>query len=103
MGFLVFHSGVVMCVMTPCRLAGAYGLHFQVKIGNFFQWNLRNIRGALQAERLRVRFPMGSLGFFINPSDRTMAVGSTHPVTEISTGADNLTTFVCRLSRNQGD
>jgi hypothetical protein len=49
-----------------------------------------------------------------NPSGRTMALGSTKPLTEMSTRniswgwrrpvrrADNLTTFMCRLSRNLG-
>jgi hypothetical protein len=36
---------------------------------------------ALQAERSRVRFPIHGL----NPSDRSMAVGSTPPLTEMST------------------
>jgi len=49
-----------------------------------------------------------------NPSGRTMALGSTQPLTEMSTrnifwgyrrpvrSADNLTTFMCRLSWNLG-
>jgi len=49
-----------------------------------------------------------------NPSGRTMVLGLTHPVTEMNTrnisweqrrpvrGADNLTTFMCRLSWNLG-
>jgi hypothetical protein len=42
----------------------------------------------LQAERSRVRFPMRSfIGFFNSPnrSIRTMALGSTQPLTEMST------------------
>jgi hypothetical protein len=41
----------------------------------------------LQAERSRVPFPMRSLDFFNlrNSSSRTMAPGSTQPLTEIST------------------
>jgi hypothetical protein len=41
----------------------------------------------LQAGRSRVRFPMRSLNFFNwpNPSSRTMALGSTQPLTEMST------------------
>jgi hypothetical protein len=42
----------------------------------------------LQAGRPRVRVPMRSLGFFFNlpnPSSRTMALGSTQPLTEMST------------------
>jgi hypothetical protein len=37
-----------------------------------------------------------------NPFSRTMALGSTQPLTEMSTRADNLTTFMCRLPRNLG-
>jgi len=41
---------------------------------------------ALQAGRSRVRFPTVSLNFFIdNPSGRTMALGLTQPLTEMST------------------
>jgi hypothetical protein len=41
----------------------------------------------LQAGRSRVRFPMRSLDFFNwpNPSSRTMALGLTQPLTEMST------------------
>jgi hypothetical protein len=41
----------------------------------------------LQAERSRARFPMRSLDFFFNlpnSSSRTVALGSTQPVTEMS-------------------
>jgi hypothetical protein len=41
----------------------------------------------LQAGSLRVRVPMRSLDFFFdspNPSNRTMALGSTQPLTEMS-------------------
>ena len=54
--------------------------------------------------------PDGVIGIFHchNPADRTMALGLTQPLTEMSTGriswglmrpvrkADNLTTFLCR-------
>ena len=60
--------------------------------------------------------PDGDIGIFHwhNPSSRTMVLGLTQPLTEISTRniswgqrrpvrrADNLTTFVCRLSWNVG-
>jgi hypothetical protein len=41
----------------------------------------------LQARRSQVRFPMGLLDFFIlpNPSSRSLALGSTQPLTEMST------------------
>jgi hypothetical protein len=39
-----------------------------------------------EAGRLPVRFPMVSLGFFrLKPSGRTMALGSTHPLTDMTT------------------
>jgi hypothetical protein len=42
---------------------------------------------ALQTGSSRIRFPMVSFGFFHwhNPSGRTMTVGSTQPLTEMST------------------
>jgi hypothetical protein len=70
---------------------------------------------ALQVGRSRVRFPMISLKFFIDISYRPhYGPGVTQPLTEMSTRnilwgvkaagarADNLTTFVCRLSWNLG-
>jgi hypothetical protein len=60
--------------------------------------------------------PDGVTGIFqwLDPSGRIVALGSTQPLTEVSTRdlswgwrrpvcrADNLTTFMCRLSRNSG-
>jgi hypothetical protein len=62
--------------------------------------------------------PNGVIGIFhwLNPSWRTIALGSSQPLTEMSTrntsrggglrrpvrSADNRTTFMCRLSRNLG-
>ena len=53
--------------------------------------------------------PDGVIGIFHwhNPSGRTIALGLTQPLTEMSTrniswGADNLTIFMCRLSWNLG-
>jgi hypothetical protein len=60
----------------------------------FFDYNSLCIRGSvvawgtmLQAGRSRVRFRMRSLNFFNwpNPSSRTVALGSTQPLTEVST------------------
>jgi hypothetical protein len=64
---------------------------------------------ALQVRRTRVRFAMGSLGIFywLNISGRTVGLGSTQPLTEISNRhiswgwrwpvrrADKLITFMC--------
>jgi hypothetical protein len=49
--------------------------------------SLLGSRTMLQAGRSRVRFPMRSLDLFNlpNPSSRTMALGSTQPLTEMST------------------
>jgi hypothetical protein len=55
--------------------------------------------------------PDGVTGIFqcLNPSGRLVVLGSTQPLTEMSTRnlswvrrADNLTTSMCRLSRNSG-
>jgi hypothetical protein len=68
----------------------------------------RNVAGSI---------PYGVTGIFqwLNPSVRIVALGSTQPLTEMSTRnpswewrrtvrrADNLATFMCRLSRNCGD
>ena len=49
--------------------------------GSAFGWST-----VLQVGRSRVRFPMVSVEFFIeNPSGRTMALGLTQPLTEMST------------------
>jgi hypothetical protein len=70
---------------------------------------------ALQAARSWFRSPLGSLEFFIDiirPAAVCMALGSTQPLTEMSTRsisfgekrtmlrADNLATFKCRFSIN---
>jgi hypothetical protein len=68
-----------------------------------------------QAGRSRVRFPIVSLEFFIeNLSGRSLILGLTQPLTEMSTRNiywvlkeagvrfDNLNTFMCRVSRNLG-
>jgi hypothetical protein len=68
----------------------------------------------LQAGWSRFRFPMVSVGIvrWRNPSGSTVDLGLTQPLTEMSTrniswgvkvaGANNLTTFRCRLSSNVG-
>jgi hypothetical protein len=40
--------------------------------------------------------------YLLNPSGRTVALGLTQPLTEMSIRADNLATFVCPLSENLG-
>jgi len=52
----------------------------------------------LQARRSRVRFLMVSLDFFIEMSTRNVSWGQRQPVRR----ANNLTTFICRLSWNLG-
>jgi hypothetical protein len=61
-------------------------------------------RNALQAGRSRFRFPTVALEFFINVilSAVLWALELTQPLTEMSTSADNLTTFLFGLSWNLG-
>jgi hypothetical protein len=69
--FMCFHT---LCI-TWCSERGARG--------SVFGWGTM-----LQAGRTRVQFPMRSLDFFFNwpnPSSRTMVLGSTQPLTEMST------------------
>jgi hypothetical protein len=72
------------------------------------------LRHCATSRKVAGSIPDGVIAYFHwhNPSDRTMALGSTQPLTEISTRniswewrqpvlrADNLTTFMCRLSYN---
>jgi hypothetical protein len=52
----------------------------------FILMSLPSIITALHAGRLRVRLPMGSLGFFIDLIPQaTLALGSIQPETEMST------------------
>jgi hypothetical protein len=61
--------------------AGHHCIDFCIQIGNWELWGT-----ALQAGRSRDRFPIMSLEFFIhNRSGRTMALGSTPSLTEMST------------------
>jgi hypothetical protein len=55
----------------------------------------------VQAGRSRVRFPMVKLEFFMDLI-LTATLQSIQSLTEMSTRADNLTTFTCRLSGNLG-
>jgi hypothetical protein len=59
------------------------------------QW----LRYCATNQKVAGSIPDGVMEFFIdiNPSDRTMALGSTEPLTEMSKcgRADNLTTILC--------
>ena len=68
------------------------------------------------SRKVAVSIPDGIIEIFhlLNPSDRSKALGSTQPLTEMSARViswgvkaadardDNRTTFMCRLSRNPG-
>jgi len=73
------HTNCLCCFVQLfcCHYVLEHGVH-----GSAVGWGT-----ALQAVRSRVRFPMVSLDFFHwrNPSGRTVALGSTQPLTEIST------------------
>ena len=71
------------------------------------------LRHCAPSRQVAVSIPDGIIGIFHwhNPTSRTMALGSTHPLTEMITSnllgvmwpvpkAKNLTTFTCRLSWN---
>ena len=80
------------------------------------RWRSR-LRHCATSRKVAGSFPNGVTGIFHwhNPSGRTMALGLTQTITEMSTRkifwgvktpvrkADNLTTFMCRLSWNVGD
>jgi hypothetical protein len=84
-----------------------------ISIANFQRYMERDVdRGGTEGTNQKVAgsIPDSVMEFLIdiNPSDRTMALGSTHPPTEMSIGsiswglvrpvrtADNLTTILCR-------
>ena len=84
-------------------------------------WGARiRLRHCATSRKVAGSITDGVIGIFFhwyNPSDRTMVLGSTQPLTEMSTRnislggrglirpmckADNLTTFMCRLSWSLG-
>ena len=106
----------ILCFLqlSPCdswpSQDGLSGYHFASV--QAFPWGCGS---ALQSGRSRARFPIVT-GIFhwINPSGRTVALGSTQPLTEMSTtgicwgewrrvrGAENFTIFTCWLSWHLG-
>jgi hypothetical protein len=100
----------IICLLCGVKLSFFRLTSLLVRIFNAFGGT------ALQTGMSRVRFPMVSVDFFHwhNPVGRTMALGSTQLLTEMSTrniswgvnaaGAHGWqpTTFMCRLSRNLG-
>jgi hypothetical protein len=64
---------------------------------------MRWLRNCATSRKVAGSIPDGVTGIFHwqNPSGRTMALGLTQPLTEMSTW-NNLTTFMCRLSWNLG-
>jgi len=97
--------------LTPCHLVlatrGPYWSVLGHAVAQMVEATSRKVAGSI---------PNGVNGIFYwhNPSGRTMALGSTQPLTEMSTRnifkgerrpvrkADNLTTFMCQLSWNLG-
>ena len=93
--------------------------NFFFSLGAPAQWGTRWsswLRHCSTSWKVSGSSPVGVIGIFYwhNPSYHTMALGSTQPPTEMSTGnifwgqrgpvrrADDLTTFMCRLSSNVG-
>jgi hypothetical protein len=62
------------------------GLYFNLKMGYDYVCYLPGARGGVVFKALRYK-PDGVIGIFQwhNPSSRTMALGSTQPLTEMST------------------
>jgi hypothetical protein len=113
------------CRFTPSRMVNPF---HQFPYWNFHQFG--EIHGSFIGvtrwgswsrhcatnRRVAASITDGITGIFqwLNPSGRIVALGSTQPLTEMSTRnpswgkrrpvlrADNLTTFMCRLSRNSG-
>ena len=106
---MCFQSGWVCCVHTHTHT------HIQVASFTYF-WAVSSSATHTKNTRVLGVVPDGVIGFFHwhNPPGRTMTLGSTQPLTEMSTRnvswgwrwpvrrADNLTTFMCRLSWNLG-
>jgi hypothetical protein len=81
---LVPLHGVSTAVLPLLKFQPSY-LHYVLSVGasqNSIVWDV-----AVQAGRSRVRFPTRSSDFFNlpHPSSRTIALGSTQPLTEMST------------------
>jgi hypothetical protein len=83
-----FRNDVKVSVLFSCIIFSVLHTHTHTHIcimgprGSVIGWGTM-----LQAGRSRVPFPMRSLDFFNlpNPSSRTVALGSTQPVTKMST------------------
>jgi len=106
---LVTWLGSGSCQTRPSRLnTNEWMNKLLPKRGTRWRRCLRHCAGS---RKVAVSIPDGVIGIFHwhNPSGHTMALGSTQPLTEMSTTniswgavprADNLTTFMCRLSWN---
>jgi len=98
------------------KLFNLYHIQYlQWAVQHKMQWRSR-LRHCATCRKVTGSIPNGFTGIFHwhNPSGRTMALGLTQPLTEMSTRsiswgkrrpvrrADNLTTFMCRMSWNLG-
>ena len=91
----------------PVSLRHNWMLYFPSRYGGT-RWSSW-LRHCATSRKVAGSIPDGVIGIFhwYNPSGRTMALGSTQPLTEMSTmwpvcRADNLTTCMCWLSWNLG-
>jgi hypothetical protein len=92
----------------PAVAKNAINLQTSTKTG-WGTWWCSWLRHCATSRKVASSIPDDAIVIFHwhNPSGRTMALGSTQPLTEMSTTwpvrmADNLTTFMCRLSWNLG-
>jgi hypothetical protein len=88
---LKLQSKVGPCGHVKCMTIQQLHLKQQIVIilgcASYIFWSLHDLHTALQAGRSRVRFPICVIRFFHwhNTSGRTMTLGSTQPLTEMST------------------
>jgi len=100
----------ISALVRRCRLTHKYSTSVSIGGTPWRSW----LRQCATSRKVAGSIPDGFIGIFYwhNRSGRTIALGLTQPLTEISTRniswgqrrpmskADNLTTFICRLSLN---
>jgi len=105
-----FHNYITFGSLHSIIFTGIFLAYWTHRGTRWRSW----LRHCATSQKVAGSIADGVIGFFHwhNPSDCTMALGSTQPLTEMSTRniswgwrrpvrrADNLTTFMCRLSCN---
>jgi len=110
----------IICMKTWSWNDTLYSVYSDIILNDYSQWRGTLWRSWLRhcatSRQVAGSIPDGVIGIFHwhNPSGRTMALGLTQPLTQMSSRniswglrrpvrrVDNLTTFMCRLSWNLG-